>query len=174
MDAAERDALITAEDARLLQRVNAEFVRSGGPGGQHRNKVSSGVRLRHAESGIMVTATEQRNQHANRRTALRRMRQAVALGVRVPAAPLEGWPADLRAVLRSSRWPRLSARAQDYWPLAARVLDRLAADGAKLSDSAAALGVSTASLVKFLGTDTGLWTAALHLRKDAGLAPLRK
>ena len=174
MNAEDRDALIAAEDARLLERVNAEFVRSGGPGGQHRNKVSSGVRLRHIESGISVTATEQRNQHANRRRALRRMREALALGVRVPAAPLEGWPADLRAVLRSSRWPRLSPRAQAYWLLAARVLDRLAADGATVSDSAGALGVSTASLVKFLGTDTGLWQAAQQLRKDAGLAPLRK
>jgi len=173
MNAAERDALITAEDARLLARVNAEFVRSSGPGGQHRNKVSSGVRLRHVESGITVSATEQRDQHANRRRALRRMREALALGVRVPAAPPEKWPADLRAILGSSRWPRLSRRAPDYWPLAARLLDRLAADGAKVSDSAAALGVSTASLVKFLRTDTGLWQAAQRLRKAADLPALR-
>lgn len=174
MDADLRDALIAADDAKLLRHVNAEFVRSSGPGGQHRNKVSSGVRLCHLESGVTVTATERRNQHENRRKALRRMRKALAIRLRAPGVPAAQLPADMRAVLVAKRWPRLSPKAQDYWPLAARILDRLADDGAKVSDSAAALGVSTASLVKFLGTDDGLWQAVLALRKKADLPPLRK
>jgi len=174
MNADLRDALITADDTRLLRQVNAEFVRSSGPGGQHRNKVSSGVRLRHLESGVTVSATERRNQHENRRTALRRMRKALALHVRVPAVAAAGLPPDMQAVLASKRWPRLSPKAQDYWPLAARILDRLTDDEGKVSDSAVALGVSTASLAKFLGTDDGLWQAVLALRRQAGLPPLRK
>lgn len=173
LNADERDALIEAPDDQLLRQVEMAFVRSSGPGGQHRNKVETGVRLRHRAAGLVVTATERRSQHENRAKALGRMRRALALEVRaaVGAAPL---PADLRAVLGSSRWPRLSPKSEGYWRLAARVLDRLASDGARLSDTAAALGVSTASLAKFLGTDVDLWQTVLRLRSQAGLGPLRK
>lgn len=174
MNAAARDELMLAEDAQLLKRVNAEFVRSSGPGGQHRNKVSSGLRLHHDESGITVTATERRNQHENRRTALRRFREALAIHARSEPADVATWPEDLRAVLKSSRWPRVSPRSVDYWRLAARVLDRLAADGVKLSDTATALGVSTGSLARFFGADDGLWQEVLRMRREAGLPPLRK
>src|SRR6266571_6868931 len=59
--------------AALEQDCDLEFIIAGGPGGQHRNKVESGVRLVHRPTGIMVTATERRSQHANREVAFERM-----------------------------------------------------------------------------------------------------
>lgn len=62
-------------DRESLERdCDLEFVMAGGPGGQHRNKTESGVRLVHRPTGITVTATERRSQYANREAAYERMR----------------------------------------------------------------------------------------------------
>ncbi len=59
--------------ASLERDCDLEFFIASGPGGQHRNKVETGVRLTHRPSGISVTATERRSQHANREVAFERM-----------------------------------------------------------------------------------------------------
>ena len=59
--------------ASLERDTDLEFFIASGPGGQHRNKVETGVRLTHRPSGISVTATERRSQHANREVAFERM-----------------------------------------------------------------------------------------------------
>jgi len=59
--------------ASLERDSDVEFFIAGGPGGQHRNKVETGVRLVHRPTGITVTATERRSQHANLEAAFERM-----------------------------------------------------------------------------------------------------
>ena len=59
--------------AQLERDSDIEFFVAGGPGGQHRNKVATGVRLLHRPSGVVVTATERRSQSANREAAFARL-----------------------------------------------------------------------------------------------------
>ena len=73
-----------ATDREALERdSDITFFVAGGPGGQHRNKVSSAVRLHHRPSGIVVAATERRLQSANREMAFDRLaKRLIALSVR--------------------------------------------------------------------------------------------
>jgi len=69
------EVLPEAEDQVEVEIKDAdlkwETFASGGPGGQHVNKTQSGVRVRHMPSGLMVECTEQRNQGANKKRALK-------------------------------------------------------------------------------------------------------
>jgi protein subunit release factor B len=51
--------------------VEEVFCRSGGPGGQHVNKVSTAVTLRHIATGISVRVSTSRSQARNRAEATR-------------------------------------------------------------------------------------------------------
>ena len=53
-------------DAELVHECDVDVYRASGPGGQKRNKVSSAVRLRHRETGVIVTSTESRAQREKR------------------------------------------------------------------------------------------------------------
>jgi ribosome-associated protein len=51
------------------------FYTAGGPGGQHRNKSATAVRILHRPTGITVTATERRSQSQNREMAWSRLKE---------------------------------------------------------------------------------------------------
>ena len=75
--AAARRALALPDEVLLAECEQTFFV-GGGPGGQHRNKTASAVRLVHGRTGVTVTATERRSQAQNRSAALERLRAALA------------------------------------------------------------------------------------------------
>ena len=169
-----RDSFLLGADEQLLAECTVETCRASGPGGQHRNKRDSAVRLTHGPTGVVVTATERRSQHENRRVAVRRLRRAIAVRVRVPAEANAPPAGPLAEALADPRWPRVGQKAPTYLVAAAQVLDRLEAAEGKVSDAAAGLGVSTASLGKFLSLDADLWQEANRLRRRFGQKPLRR
>jgi ribosome-associated protein len=77
-------AALALPDEGLLAACEETFFVASGPGGQHRNKTESGVRLVHAPTGVTVTATERRSQAQNRGAALERMRERLVALTHVP------------------------------------------------------------------------------------------
>lgn len=64
------EEVIFNEAIRLNPKdVTVQTFRASGPGGQHRNKVETAVRLIHKRSGIIVTATDAKSQLQNKKKA---------------------------------------------------------------------------------------------------------
>ena len=57
----------------LKKEVRIDYFKSSGPGGQHKNKTMSCVRLFHGPTGIRVVGTESRSQIRNRELAFKRL-----------------------------------------------------------------------------------------------------
>lgn len=153
------------DDEQFLAQCRFEAFRGSGPGGQKRNKTSSGVRLVHIPTGLSATATERRSQARNRSAALRRLRHRAAMEIRQPVDLQAGVclpPPGLDATANHPRYPAIMGR----------VLDVLEAADWRISSAAGALACSTGRLVRFLAADKSLWGHVNHRRAARSLRPL--
>lgn len=162
-------ARLDYSDERLLAECTVEARRVRGPGGQHRNKVSSGIRLTHRPSGLVVTACERRSQHENKAVACDRLREALALHFRLPLPPVPPWPENVPVV--DGRL-RVSGRNPSRPKVLALVLDGLAQAGGQIPAAAARLGLTGSSLTRFLSEDPRAWAEVNRIRQSRGLPPL--
>jgi protein subunit release factor B len=69
---------------KLLEQCDVETFRGSGPGGQHRNKTESAVRMTHRPTGIVRVASDERSQLLNRKIALERIWRALEARRRKP------------------------------------------------------------------------------------------
>ncbi len=142
----------------LLAQCDRRLARTGGPGGQHRNRVDSKVILMHRPTGIESAAGERRSATDNLPVAIRRMRLTLAIQVRTPV-PLgeigsELWRARRRQVRDASG--RVSGRIScspehhDFPSLLAEALDVMAAAGWDPKRAALRLDVTMSQLVRLI------------------------
>jgi hypothetical protein len=180
--AEERVNYLELDDRRLLAQCDVHIYKSSGPGGQHRNKVSSAVRLKHQPTGIGAHGDDSRSQHENKALALKRLRMNIACQLR-RTLDLEKhqWPEVVRGCVFAPRGGpgegghRLQVGRRDhrFWPVAAFLLDLLEACQGRLSQAAANLGITTSNLASVFQDDHHLLTAANAIRKRHGEGPIR-
>jgi hypothetical protein len=169
------DYLLASDDA-LIAQCEVDRYRASGPGGQHRNKTESAVRLRHKLTGASAIGEDSRSQSENKLHAVRRLRAAIALDVREPV-PLDGYvpPARLAALVAGGTAP-LGAKTRltgAYWAAIADLLDVLVAGGLEVGATAQRLGITTGALSKLLLHDEHVARAVNDLRRAKGMRPLR-
>jgi hypothetical protein len=155
---------------KLLERCEVRHERRSGPGGQHRNKVSTAVVLTHRPTGVNAEANERRSQTENLRAALRRLRVRLALEVR-STTPHES-PSKLWRSRVSGKRLLINPEHDDFPALLAEALDEVVAAEYDLSAAANTLGVSASQLLKLLQIEPAAWTAVNEQRRQRGLRPL--
>jgi hypothetical protein len=169
------DHLLASDDA-LVAQCDVDRYRASGPGGQHRNKTESAVRLRHRVTGATAIGEDSRSQHDNKLHAVRRLRTAIALGVREPVA-LEGFAPSprLAAMVAGGTAPlgERTRRTGEYWAAVGELLDVVAACGMEIASAARALGTTTGGLSKLLLHDEHVARWVNDARRARGLRPLR-
>ncbi len=170
---AERDphpAAIPIE--QLLKSCTISKGRTSGPGGQHRNKVSTHISITHTPTGVSAQAGERRSAKENQSVAIKRLRYTLAIEIRVPV------PAgDIRSELWKSRCHKnkisCSTKHYDHPALIAEALDILADAGFDPSKASTRLDCSSSQLIKLIASHP---PAMVHLndqRAKHNLHPLK-
>ena len=162
-----RDELLDLNDDVLLKHCREECYRASGPGGQHRNKTDSAVRLSVQNGTITSQCEDHRSQHRNRAEALRRLRIVIALELRLPVSkstPSQVW---------DGPW-KIGRKDRRYAGFLAHVLDVLDHYDWAVGLSAEALGISTGKLIRTLARDPQAWNAVNQARAKLGLVNLRR
>ena len=165
------DYLLASDDA-LIGQCEVDRYRASGPGGQHRNKTESAVRLRHKLSGVSVIGEDSRSQAENKVHAVRRLRSAIALEVREPVFAISP---RLQAFATTGTAP-LGAKTRltgEYWAAMAELLDLLVAGNLEIATTAQKLGLTTGALSKLLLHDEHVGRAVNDLRRAKGMRALR-
>jgi hypothetical protein len=170
---ARADALLATDDA-LIGQCEVDRYRASGPGGQHRNKTESAVRLRHKPTGVSAIGEDSRSQAENKLHAVRRLRGAIALEVREPVA-LDGFvPSRRLAAFVAAGTAPLGARTRhtgEFWAAIAELLDLLVVGALEIAATAQRLGLTTGALSKLLLHDDHVARAVNDLRRSRQMRP---
>ncbi|KAJ7970075.1 putative Peptide chain release factor [Quillaja saponaria] len=168
-------------DEELMRQCEMGTFKASGPGGQHRNKRESAVRLKHLPTGIIAQAVEDRSQHKNRASALSRLRTLIALKVRNDVDVDSYSPP---RVLLQILPPKSSIRGSDCgsqigpnnpkFALGMQaLLDLIFAVQGSISEAAKFLGLSTGALSRLILSDDSLRMAVNELRASKDMKPLK-
>jgi hypothetical protein len=158
--------------SELREQCEVERLRRSGPGGQHRNKVETGVRVRHLPTGVGAEACERRSQAENQQVALRRLRLNLAIEIRGPGA-VHQVPSRLWQSRCTNGRIAASAEHPDFPALLAEALDGIAAREADVKQAAEALACTASQLVKFVKKEPRALALVNRWRTERGMSRLQ-
>jgi len=165
----------TRTPEELLGECGLRTQRRSGPGGQHRNKTSSGVFLHHQPTGIVAEATERRSQADNRAIALQRLRFRLAVEVRTPSV-LDGPVSPDETQLRDEfhgKPMKLNDSNENKPAILALLLNDLHAAGGQPSAVAPLWETTTSSIVRLVKSHPAAFALLNAIRSHHGRSGLK-
>lgn len=177
---------LALDDAALLAQCDIHIYKSSGPGGQHRNKVSSAVRVKHRPTGVTAHGDDSRSQHENKALAIKRLRMNFALQIRRPVDLQTLSPDSLPPVVaecvfaprggtvgNASRRLTIGRKDHRFWQIAQFLLDLLEVCEGRVADAAGRMDINTSNFISVLKDDRHLFGAAQQIRKAHDQGPLK-
>jgi protein subunit release factor B len=104
------------DDDALLAECDVSYFRSSGPGGQHKNKTMSSVRLHHRPTGFVAIGKRERSQKRNLEAALERLRERIRRSLEKPKPRKRTKPtrqSTERRLEEKRRWARQKQQRSD-------------------------------------------------------------
>lgn len=161
---------------QLLESCDLRTQRRSGPGGQHRNKTSSGAFLHYPPTNTTSEATERRSQADNRRIALERLRFRLAVEVRSPS-PIDGHSVSTEEENLRQRYQgqslKMNDRNSDKPAILALLLNDLHACGGQPSAVGPVWQTSTSAIVRLIKSHASAFVFLNRIRQHHGRLPLR-
>jgi hypothetical protein len=149
-----RNTLLQLPDADFLKLCEISSYKGSGPGGQHKNKTNSGVKLKlkiekNSQLIIESYSCDDRSSHINKLLALKKLRLKIALQIREEPATQIPFP-----------FPgsdgKISPDNNLYPQFIADILDRITLCKGDLSEAAKMWGLSKSTLNKIILQDKKL------------------
>lgn len=169
----------------LLKQCTVVSLKGTGPGGQHRNKVETGIRIIHEPTDIRAEAFEERSQSANKANALKRLRLKLALALRSDLEiPIVEGDSDasrstfqvspeLAAILPAAKQRQLGPNHDDFPKGLAELLDVMCKVGWSPSSAGKLIGCSTSQVVKIIAHENACLALVNAERSKIGAIPLK-
>ncbi len=156
----------------LLRECDVRRGRSGGPGGQHRNKVETAVEIIHRPTGVSSEATERRSQVENHKKAVKRLRINLAIEERRAPDPFAG-PTELWRSRVVRKQIQCNPHHEDFPAMLAEALDVFAQCKWEPKPAAIWLMCSSSQLIRFVKNEPRALAIVNEGRARRGLKSLK-
>ena len=157
----DRDEVLTRDFSRLLELCRVEVFAGTGPGGQHRNRNYTAVRIIFKPSEkIVCEDASNRSQKQNMNAALGKLRIQIACKWRKKAP-------------ETTQYTHFNLENTNFALELAKLLDITVSSGFDHKEAALRLGLSNSKYLKELARLPQVWQEYQTARKESGLPELK-